>query len=43
MRWREWRATARVKNPLERDARIKRALGFSDATFARLSGLLRKT
>jgi predicted TIM-barrel fold metal-dependent hydrolase len=43
MRWREWRATARVKNPLERDARIKRALGFSEATFTRLSGLLRKT
>lgn len=40
--WRDWRASARVRNPLERDAQLKRALGFRDETFTRLSGLLRK-
>jgi predicted TIM-barrel fold metal-dependent hydrolase len=43
MRWREWRATARIANPIERDAQIKRALGFGEETFTRLAGLLRKT
>jgi predicted TIM-barrel fold metal-dependent hydrolase len=43
MRWREWRATARIANPIERDAQIKRALGFREETFTRLAGLLRKT
>ena len=42
MRWRDWRATARVANPVERDAQIKRALGFGAETFTRLAGLLRK-
>jgi hypothetical protein len=41
--WREWRRTARVRNPLERDAEIKRALGFDDETFTRLGQLLRRT
>ena len=41
MTWREWRATARVSNPIERDAQIKRALGFSEETFTRLARLLR--
>lgn len=40
--WREWRATAAIANPLERDARIKRAVGFGDQTFTRLAGLLRQ-
>ena len=42
LRWRDWRATARVTNPIERDAQIKRALGFGEGTFTRLAGLLRK-
>jgi predicted TIM-barrel fold metal-dependent hydrolase len=40
--WRDWRATARIANPLERDVQIKRALGFGEETFTRLAGLLRK-
>ncbi len=40
--WREWRATARLANPVERDAQIKSALGFGEETFTRLAGLLRK-
>ena len=40
--WREWRETARLDNPLERDAQIKRALGFGEDRFTRLAGLLRK-
>jgi hypothetical protein len=43
MPWRDWRATARFGNPIERDARLKRALGFPEESFTRLSGLLRKT
>ena len=39
--WREWRASTRVANPIERDVQLKRALGFNDATFTRLAGLLR--
>jgi len=34
---REWRATARLANPVERDAQIKRALGFGEDTFTRLA------
>lgn len=41
MGWRAWRETAAISNPIERDAAIKRALGFNEATFTRLSGLLR--
>ena len=40
--WREWRDTAAIANPIERDVRIKRAMGFGDETFTRLAGLLRK-
>ena len=40
--WSEWRRTARIPNPIERDAEIKRALGFGEETFTRLAGLLRK-
>ena len=42
MSWREWRRTAANPNPIERDAGIKRAIGFGEDTFTRLSGLLRK-
>jgi len=42
MSWREWRATARIANPIERDAQLKRALGFPEDTFTRLAGLLRR-
>jgi uncharacterized protein len=41
--WRTWRETAAIANPIERDAQIKRALGFGAETFTRLAGLLRKT
>lgn len=41
MSWRDWRASARIANPIERDAQIKRALGFPEETFTRLAGLLR--
>jgi predicted TIM-barrel fold metal-dependent hydrolase len=39
--WRQWRTAAAVANPLERDAQIKRAMGFGEETFTRLAGLLR--
>jgi uncharacterized protein len=39
--WREWRRSAAVANPLERDAQLKRALGFGEHTFTRLASLLR--
>lgn len=39
--WREWRASRRVANPVERDVHLKRALGFPEETFTRLDGLLR--
>ena len=42
MPWRAWRETARLENPVERDAQIKRALGFGEETFTRLAGLLRR-
>jgi uncharacterized protein len=42
MSWREWRASARIANPLERDVYLKQALRFSEETFTRLDGLLRK-
>ncbi len=39
--WREYRAAARIANPVERDARLKHALGFADATFTRAATVLR--
>lgn len=39
--WRTWRQTAAVANPIERDAQLKRALGFGEETFTRLATLLR--
>jgi uncharacterized protein len=41
--WRDWRLSARITNPLERDAQLKRVLGFNEATFTRLATLLRRT
>jgi hypothetical protein len=42
MKWRDWRSSARLANPLERDAYLKRVLGFPEETFTRLAGLLRQ-
>ena len=39
--WREHRNAAREENPLERDARLKRALGFGEETFTRAAEVLR--
>lgn len=39
--WREYRKAAAITNPLERDAQLKRALGFDDATFTRSASVLR--
>ncbi len=39
--WREWRASAAIANPIERDVQLKRAIGFDEATFTRLATLLR--
>lgn len=39
--WHEHRKAARTPNPLERDAQLKRALGFSEATFTRAAQVLR--
>jgi hypothetical protein len=39
--WHKHREAARIDNPLERDAHLKRALGFSEATFTRAAQVLR--
>ena len=39
--WREFRNAARIENPLERDAQLKRALGFGEETFTRANEVLR--
>ena len=39
--WRGYREAARVAVPLERDARLKQLLGFSEATFTRAADVLR--
>ena len=41
MPWRDYRAAAAIPNPVERDAFLKRALGFSEETFTRASRILR--
>jgi uncharacterized protein len=41
--WRDHRAASRIANPLERDAHLKRALGFSEETFTRAAKVLRQT
>jgi hypothetical protein len=40
--WRDLRHAHSTKNPLERDVRLKRALGFSEESFSRAELLLRK-
>ena len=39
--WWEFRRTTKIANPLERDAELKRLLGFGEETFTRASGVLR--
>ena len=39
--WNEHKKAARIPNPLERDAQLKRALGFSEETFTRAAKVLR--
>jgi len=39
--WRDHRKAARIENPLERDAELKRLLGFGEETFTRAAGVLR--
>lgn len=41
MGWWDWRRTAQVTNPIQRDTLIKESLGFGEETFTRLAGLLR--
>jgi hypothetical protein len=41
--WAEHRKAGRIENPLERDAELKRALGFGEETFTRASRVLRVT
>jgi hypothetical protein len=43
MPWHDYRAAAKITNPLERDAVLKRALGFNEETFTRASHVLRTT
>jgi hypothetical protein len=40
--WSDWRLTATIANPLERDVQIKRAAGFDEETFTRLAVMLRR-
>ena len=40
--WRAYREAGRVANPIERDAQLKRALGFGEESFTRLAALLRR-
>jgi len=39
--WHEHKKAAKIDNPLERDAQLKRALGFSEETFTRAASVLR--
>ncbi len=39
--WSDHRAAKRIANPLERDAQLKRMLGFGDTTFTRAATVLR--
>jgi predicted TIM-barrel fold metal-dependent hydrolase len=41
--WRDWRAGARLANPIERDARLKRAIGFPPESFTAWARLLRRS
>ncbi|WP_193214667.1 amidohydrolase family protein [Luteolibacter marinus] len=39
--WKDYRASATIANPLEKDARLKRMLGFGESTFTRAASVLR--
>jgi hypothetical protein len=39
--WRQFREASAIANPLERDARLKRMLGFGEDTFRRAASVLR--
>jgi uncharacterized protein len=39
--WRDWLRCTRIKNVLERDYQLKKAIGFGPESFTRISGLLR--
>ena len=39
--WRDYRAAASISNPVERDARLKQMLGFSETSFARAATVFR--
>lgn len=39
--WRDYRRTARIPNPIERDYQLKLAMGFPEETFTRIGTLLR--
>lgn len=41
MSWRDSRAASRIKNPMERDAELKRMMGFAPETFTRAASILR--
>ena len=41
--WRDWRRARREANSLQRDYILKRAIGFPEDTFTRLSALLNRT
>lgn len=41
--WRTYRRWEKIRNPLERDYQLKRAMGFPDHTFTRLHSLLRRS
>jgi hypothetical protein len=38
----QWREAGKIPNLIERDAFLKRAMGFDDAHFTRLDEVLRK-
>ena len=40
--WRTYRRWEKIRNPLERDYQLKRAMGFPEHTFTRLHSLLRR-
>ena len=42
MSWQNFRDCQRIRNPLERDYQLKRAMGFEQESFTRIWGLLRQ-
>jgi uncharacterized protein len=39
--WSDHRAAKQIANPLERDAQLKRMMGFGDASFTKAADVLR--